>query len=166
MQLIIRGHRYLIPISYSHAGIFGCRFNWLMIYRAKSQSCSSCFSFRSFILMYICTHKCAIYTRVRKYHSRSVCTEILTSPCNRQLGRAAAYTGTCTYTYMFVYVYGTIKVQVNRGGGLHGSAASKFYGSYVASENAAHYTTPKTQAVRASNFFFVSFARNAGLCDS
>lgn len=47
------------------------------------------------------------------------------------------------HTYARVYIYGAIKVQVNRGGGLHDSAASKFCGSYVASENAHH---PKTQA--------------------
>lgn len=49
------------------------------------------------------------------------------------------------HVYTRVYIYGAIKVQVNRGGGLHDSAASKFCGSYVASEN-AHHTIPKTQA--------------------
>lgn len=57
--------------------------------------------------------------------------------------RVCVYIHTRIYTYMYVYIYGAIKVQVNRGGGLHDSAASKFCGSYVASEN-AHYT--KTQA--------------------
>lgn len=62
-------------------------------------------------------------------------------------------------------IYGAIKVQVNRGGGLHGSAASKFCGSYVASENAQHYTIPKPKPreLRLSSSFL--FAENTSLRD-
>lgn len=41
------------------------------------------------------------YTRPCKYHLRTMCTEILTSSCNRQLGsphRIYVYTRTCVYT--------------------------------------------------------------------
>lgn len=102
------------------------------------------------------------YTRACKYHSRTMCTEILTSSCNRQLGLPIVYTYIRVHVYF--YIYGTIKVQVNRGGGLHGSAASKFCGSYVASEN-AHYTIlkPKPRELRLSSSFL--FAENTSLRD-
>lgn len=84
-----------------------------------------------------------------------MCTEILTSSCNRQLGLPVVYT--YIHVHVYFYIYGAIKVQVNRGGGLHGSAASKFRGSYVASENGALYH-PKTQAAREHRLsFLVSF---------
>lgn len=94
------------------------------------------------------------YTRGCKYHSRTVCTEILTSSCNRQLGLPVVHT--YIHVHVYFYIYGAIKVQVNRGGGLHGSAASKFRGSYVASEN-AHYTIPSR--ARASTFLPRFFLR-------
>lgn len=84
-------------------------------------------------------------TRACKYYLRTVCTEILTSSCNRQLGlphRMYIYICMYIHVHVYFYIYGAIKVQVNRGGGLHGSAASKFCESYAASEN-AHYTIPK-----------------------
>jgi len=66
--------------------------------------------------------------------------------------------------HVYFYIYGAIKVQVNRGG-LYGSAASKFCGSYVASEN-AHYTIPKLKQREHRLFFFRSFfMKNTSLRD-
>jgi len=112
--------------------------------------------------MYLCTRTCDIHggantTRelcVRKY-LRARATDSWVSPSYIYI-----YMYVCMYVCMYIrahvhfYIYGAIKVQVNRGGGLHGSAASKFCGSYVASEN-AHYPKPKPHEHRF--FFFVSF---------
>lgn len=89
--------------------------------------------------VFMCTHTCDVHGRanttcelcVQKY-LRVRATDSWVSPSYISI-----------YTYMCISIYtGAIKVQVNRGGGLHGSVTSKFCGSYVVSEN-AHYTIPK-----------------------
>jgi len=106
----------------------------------------------------IYAHVRAIYTDVQIPLANCVYgnTYELVQPTAGSPLRVCIYTR--IHTYARVYIYGTIKVQVNRGGGLHDSAASKFCGSYVASEN-AHHTTPKPKP-RASIFFLVYFAKN------
>jgi len=138
----------------------------------KSHSCPVVDSFLSFLYFDVFMYTYVRYTWGCKYHSQTVCvrkylrvraTDSWDSPC-------------CIYVYIYIYIYirvhvyfyiyGAIKVQVNRGG-LHGSAASKFCGSYVASGERAHYTIPKPEQRREHRlFFFVPFyEKNTSLRD-
>jgi len=111
--------------------------------------------------VFMCTHTCDVHGRanttcelcVQKY-LRVRATDSWVSPSYISI-----------YMYMCISIYmDAIKVQVNRGGGLHGSATSKFCGSYVVSEN-AHYTIPKPKLRehRPSSSFL--FTENTSLRD-
>jgi len=108
-------------------------------------------SFLSFLYFDVFMYTYVRYTWECKYHSQTVCV--------RKYLRVRATDSWVSPLYIrvhvYFYIYDAIKVQVNRGG-LYGSAASKFCGSYVASEN-AHYTIPKLKQREHRLFFFVPF---------